>query len=144
MKNYVKLLLLSILILSCNTETKNKQDNTSEKVIESVISKIKEENYDIVDNENVFKSGTIENFDREGQSIDVYWIGKEKDTILKFKITNLSIYLLECRLKYDYTDKYKSASLKQGLAMVKEKTRIFWSLQSPAVKMTHTSYNNYS
>ena len=48
------------------------------------IAKVVEESYDIRNDSIIFNSATIENFDKDGNSIDVYWIGEEKDTVLRF------------------------------------------------------------
>lgn len=51
---------------------------------EKEISKIIEEQFDLRNDSVIFKSATIENFDQNGRSIDVYWIDQQKDTVLRF------------------------------------------------------------
>ena len=60
-------------------ETFNLQNKKS-----SQIAKVAEEVYELKNDSLIFKSSTIENFDKDGNSIDVYWIGNKKDTILRF------------------------------------------------------------
>ncbi|MEM6516540.1 MAG: hypothetical protein AAF688_10190 [Bacteroidota bacterium] len=84
MKNYAKYFLLLMLISSCKKELQSNKNEKSSEMIDFTISKIEEENFDIADIDYSFKSGTIENFDIEGKSIDLYWIDKDRDTILKF------------------------------------------------------------
>jgi len=48
------------------------------------ISTILEEQFDLRNDSIIFNSGTIENFDQAGNSIDVYWLNEARDTVLRF------------------------------------------------------------
>jgi len=82
MKNISLLILLPLIIISCRTQ-EGKGTDVSE-TAKRAIAKIEEENYDLRNDSVIFKSATIENFDVNGNSIDVYWIGEVRDTVLKF------------------------------------------------------------
>ncbi|MGB3590118.1 MAG: hypothetical protein WBA16_00395 [Nonlabens sp.] len=72
-----------ILFLSCE----NKKTGTDLPVAGDAvptIAGIKEENYDVSRDSVTLSSGTIENFDAQGNSVDVYWIGADRDTTLRF------------------------------------------------------------
>ena len=82
MKNISLLMLLSLIVISCGNE-EGKVTNDSERA-QQEIAKIEEENYDLRNDSVIFNSATIENFDVNGNSIDVYWIGEGRDTVLRF------------------------------------------------------------
>ena len=82
MKNVSLLMLLSLIVISCENE-EGKTTNASE-TAKQEIAKIEEENYDLRNDSVIFNSATIENFDVNGNSIDVYWIGEGRDTVLRF------------------------------------------------------------
>ncbi|MBO3118032.1 hypothetical protein J4050_14840 [Winogradskyella sp. DF17] len=84
MKKIVLLILVSIFVISCKNETKKAEDSKTNENLKPEIAKIQEENFDLRNDSIIFNSGTIENFDKNGNSIDVYWIGEEKDTVLRF------------------------------------------------------------
>ncbi|MEM6516180.1 MAG: hypothetical protein AAF688_08350, partial [Bacteroidota bacterium] len=73
-----------IALTSCKEGKSNKKeiDNKSKNQLE--IASVKEENFDLRNDSIIFNSATIENFDKNGNSINIYWIGQEKDTILRF------------------------------------------------------------
>ncbi|WP_111684519.1 hypothetical protein [Winogradskyella tangerina] len=83
MKKFPLIFLLLIQIVSCKDSNKN-TDLKSAKSLAPEIAKIQEENFDLRNDSVIFSSGTIENFDKDGKSIDVYWLGEDKDTILRF------------------------------------------------------------
>jgi len=70
-----------ILLVACNR--KSEQTETAQ-LNQATIKQIKEENFDLRNDSIIFKSATIENFDTSGKSIDVYWIGENRDTTLRF------------------------------------------------------------
>ena len=84
MKKISIVIIVLIALVSCKEERGDKKeiDNTSK--IQAEIAKVKEENFDLRNDSIIFNSATIENFDKSGNSIDVYWIGQEKDTVLRF------------------------------------------------------------
>ncbi len=78
------LILVFCMIISSCKDSKKEDSLTSQQNSTSVIAKIIEENFNIKEDTLVFNSGTIENFDKDARSIDVYWIGEERDTVLRF------------------------------------------------------------
>ena len=78
------LLLFAVLMVACKNRTQTKKEVDTNTKQYPKISKIQEDNYDLVNDSLVFESGTIENFDVQGNSIDVYWVNKDMDTILKY------------------------------------------------------------
>lgn len=84
MKNLFSLILLQIFVVSCNQDIKKEKSSENEVFSKPKIAQIKEENYDISNDSIIFNSASIENFDTNGHSIDVYWIGEKKDTVLRF------------------------------------------------------------
>ncbi len=75
---------LLLLTISCNNNNQSASTPKNEEEPQLEIAKIKEENFDLRNDSIIFNGGTIENFDKEGNSIDVYWIGAQGDTILRF------------------------------------------------------------
>ena len=84
MKKIVSLVFLVVLITSCKNQTKNNIPLIDKISSTNQYSKIIQENFELRNDSTIYKSATIENFDKEGNSIDEYWIGNEKDTVLKF------------------------------------------------------------
>ncbi|MDC7998025.1 hypothetical protein [Gilvibacter sediminis] len=84
MNKLLSLLLLSLVLISCKDEAKQADSTKTAEPTEPIIAKVYEENFDLRKDSIIFNSGTIENFDPNGNSIDVYWIGQERDTVLRF------------------------------------------------------------
>ncbi|MEO0897171.1 MAG: hypothetical protein AAFY71_12275 [Bacteroidota bacterium] len=84
MKKISFIAIVLIALTSCNDERGNKKEVDDKSINQLEIAKIKEENFDLRNDSIIFNSATIENFDKNGNSIDIYWIGQEKDTILRF------------------------------------------------------------
>ena len=84
MKKISFIAIVLITLTSCNDERGNKKEVDDKSINQLEIAKIKEENFDLRNDSVIFNSATIENFDKNGNSIDVYWIGQKKDTILRF------------------------------------------------------------
>ncbi|MEO1218845.1 MAG: hypothetical protein AAFY45_35265 [Bacteroidota bacterium] len=84
MKKLSLIVIILIALTSCKEEKGNKKEIDNKSKIQLEIAKVKEENFDLRSDSIIFNSATIENFDKNGNSIDVYWIGQEKDTVLKF------------------------------------------------------------
>ena len=84
MKKISFLAIVLIALTSCKEEKGNKKEVDDKSKIQLEIAKIKEENFDLRNDSIIFNSATIEDFDKKGNSIDVYWIGQEKDTVLRF------------------------------------------------------------
>ncbi|MEM9679260.1 MAG: hypothetical protein AAF901_02965, partial [Bacteroidota bacterium] len=77
-------LIFLLLTISCKDTREIQLDKTEIDLKQKLFSKIIEENYDILNDSISFSSGTIENFDKSGKSINVFWINEEMDTILRF------------------------------------------------------------
>ncbi|MFP2996039.1 hypothetical protein ABN763_09010 [Spongiivirga sp. MCCC 1A20706] len=77
-------LLSLFLVVSCKQNATESTSNLESNSGSVVLAKVIEENYDIKSDSTVFKSANIENFDQDGKSIDVFWLGQEKDTVLRF------------------------------------------------------------
>lgn len=83
-------IVMSIFVISCVDAKKEKPAVTTDvkKVKEIIevkkIAKITEETFERRNDSSIFISATIENFDIDGNSIDVYWLGEKRDTILRF------------------------------------------------------------
>jgi hypothetical protein len=77
-------LIFLTLIVSCKQNSPEPNSNEKSNSDPIKLAKIVEENYDIKNDSVIFKSANIENFNKEGKSITVFWIGKEKDTVLRF------------------------------------------------------------
>ncbi|MEM1219450.1 MAG: hypothetical protein AAGH79_11075, partial [Bacteroidota bacterium] len=60
------------------------QGAKEQEVTSPQISTILEEQFDLRNDSVIFSSGTIENFDQAGNSIDVYWLNETRDTVLRF------------------------------------------------------------
>lgn len=84
MKKISLSLIVLIVFVSCKHETKEENNTVDSETTKLEITKIQEEKFDVINDSLKFNSATIENFDDEGNSIDVYWIGKERDTTLRF------------------------------------------------------------
>ena len=84
MKNLSLIILVSIWIVSCNNETEKAQSSEINGASQLEMAAVREDNFDLRNDSVIFNSGTIENFDKEGRSIDIYWIGEARDTILRF------------------------------------------------------------
>jgi hypothetical protein len=84
MKKLLLLFIITVFASSCKYETKKEENYKVNEKSELKIAKIKEENFDLRNDSILFSGGTIENFNKDGNSIDVYWIGEKKDTILRF------------------------------------------------------------
>ncbi|WP_138434401.1 hypothetical protein [Winogradskyella algicola] len=78
MKRLLLLFIITVFALSCKNETKKEENYKINEKSELKIAKIKEENFDLRNDSILFSGGTIENFDKDGNSIDVYWIGEKK------------------------------------------------------------------
>jgi hypothetical protein len=72
------------MIISSCKDTKKEDSLTTNQNASPEIAKIIEENFNIKEDTLIFNSGTIENFGIDGRSIDVYWIGEARDTVLRF------------------------------------------------------------
>lgn len=83
MRTSLLILALCMVISSCK-DAKKEDSLTINQNSTPVIAKIIEENFNIKEDSLIFESGTIENFDIDGRSIDVYWIGEKRDTVLRF------------------------------------------------------------
>jgi hypothetical protein len=84
MKKISLLVLILAFALSCKNESKKVEDSQFNKNLKPEIAKTLEENFDLRNDSIIFSSATIENFDKDGNSIDVYWLDEEKDTVLRF------------------------------------------------------------
>lgn len=86
MKNtfFTILVVAVLLIISCKSGTENQSTSELSKNESPELAKVIEEQFDIVNDSLKFNSATIENFNKEGNSIDVYWLNNERDTILRF------------------------------------------------------------
>ncbi|MEM6718551.1 MAG: hypothetical protein AAF611_04460 [Bacteroidota bacterium] len=78
-----------LLLISCADVKKEKEKPTvtvDEKKVKKIkkIAKITEETFDFGKDTKTFISATIENFDKEGNSMNVYWLNEKRDTILRF------------------------------------------------------------
>ncbi|SHH41428.1 hypothetical protein [Winogradskyella jejuensis] len=85
-RQFILLLVFALVLNSCKDSKKEVQklDTEDQQTIKKQLAKVTEENFDIRNDSLIFKSATIENFDKDGNSIDVYWIGKKRDTVLRF------------------------------------------------------------
>ncbi len=82
----IYLLINIAFICGCKQGKSEKKEieNQTINITQKQLTKVTEENYNVKSDSLIFSSSTIENFDKNGNSIDVYWIGEERDTILKF------------------------------------------------------------
>jgi hypothetical protein len=78
------MLLFALSILACADAKKEKSAEKATKKKEMQLAKIMEETFNLRNDSVIFNSATIENFDTEGNSIDVFWLNTKKDTILRF------------------------------------------------------------
>ncbi|MEM6684589.1 MAG: hypothetical protein AAF617_02245 [Bacteroidota bacterium] len=84
-------ILISVFVISCADTNKAKEKpavTTDVKKVKKVqkvkkIAKITEETFDRRNDSIIFISATIENFDVDGNSIDVFWLNEKRDTILR-------------------------------------------------------------
>ncbi|MEM1323186.1 MAG: hypothetical protein AAGG75_23170 [Bacteroidota bacterium] len=76
---YTYVMLSLLFFAACNSNT---QKSTPEQDAE--LAQVKEEQFDLRNDSLIFSSATIENFDPQGRSIDVYWLDEDRDTILFF------------------------------------------------------------
>ncbi|MEL6865423.1 MAG: hypothetical protein AAFP19_13440 [Bacteroidota bacterium] len=88
-KNMKKRLLLSLIaigaiMVSCNQETESESSVAAAEQPDKRLAQVKEEQYDIKEDSLTFNSATIENFDRDGRSMQVFWMDEDRDTILRF------------------------------------------------------------
>ncbi|MEM9821917.1 MAG: hypothetical protein AAF985_12630 [Bacteroidota bacterium] len=81
---YIHLAIYLLIIVACNTKTENNAQSSVSAEQKPELAQIREEQYDIKGDSLIFKSATIENFDLQGKSIDIYWLNEAKDTILYF------------------------------------------------------------
>jgi hypothetical protein len=75
-----------LLIGSCADSKQEKEKTTAQTAAkkEKILAKITQETFDIRNDSTIFNSATIENFDVDGNSIDVFWLDAKRDTILRF------------------------------------------------------------
>ena len=84
MKKIYLLAVVLIALTSCQEGKSNKKEIDNKPKNQLEIATVKEENFDLRNDSMIFNSAAIENFDKNGNSIHIYWIGQEKDTILRF------------------------------------------------------------
>jgi hypothetical protein len=77
-------LFLPFVFLSCSETAEQERTDNLEQTTSPEIASIQEERFDIRNDSSIFNSGTIENFDAEGNSQTVFWLGEQRDTTLRF------------------------------------------------------------
>ncbi|MEO0472024.1 MAG: hypothetical protein AAF206_20520 [Bacteroidota bacterium] len=83
-RNILSILGLIFLVVACQP-SETEDPSTQQAAAESpVMASVKEENFDLRNDSVIFSSGTIENFDQDGKSINVFWLGEAQDTVLRF------------------------------------------------------------
>ncbi|MEM9921719.1 MAG: hypothetical protein AAF990_26690 [Bacteroidota bacterium] len=85
--NILTALAVAVLLLtaiSCEDQQTPKAAATEVETPKKNILKETIEEYDLRNDSVIFRSATIENFDQDGHSVDIYWIGPKRDTTLRF------------------------------------------------------------
>jgi hypothetical protein len=82
MKRFLLLAFILIFMISCDKQFDTKKTTQIDTNFDIASETL--EVYDIRNDSLFFNSATIENFDEEGNSLTVFWIGKLKDTVLRF------------------------------------------------------------